>query len=100
MAVGGSLTACPKDTTSQPGSTLLSHCVAKPGYYGNPGTAATICPLNKFCTLGSTSSGHCAEGTKTILEGSSSISQCISNTPAPYIFKFNVGTAEDEEPFF
>lgn len=97
MVLDGVSTACPLNTTSQPGSTWLSQCVAQPGYYGNPGTQPTICPLNNYCPLNATYPRNCTEGSYTFLEGSSSITDCISKTPDPYIFRFDVGSADDGE---
>ena len=50
-------------------------CQCTLGYYGTASTSCTICPLNSYCPLGSTSYIPCATGLF-CAAGSSDVSQC------------------------
>lgn len=41
--------ACPLNTISPSASGSILDCMAKAGYYGLPGQAATICPAGSYC---------------------------------------------------
>ena len=71
-------TPCPYNTTtSNTGSTNISQCYAKPGYYGSPGSIASVCPVGKYCPSGSTEAINCPDNTTTSNTGSRNISDCV-----------------------
>lgn len=55
---------CPKNTASSPGSTRLSECMAKEGYWALPGADALKCPRDHYCILGSMRPEPCGTGQK------------------------------------
>jgi len=57
---------------------MLENCIAQPGFYGNPGTLPSTCPLNYYCPLGSVMMSPCPQNTISDMM-SSDISDCIAN---------------------
>ena len=77
--------ACPSNT-GVTGSTAASHdqigdCIAKPGYYGTAGSAATACAVGTYTqTSGQTACTVCGNNTYASATGTSSCSACPPNT--------------------
>ena len=70
----GKLTVCPDNTRSASGADDIGDCVCNAGFYGSNGNCAD-CPLNMFCT-GGTSVANCTAhavtaGVRTISSGMS-----------------------------
>ena len=68
----GKLTVCPANTRSASGADDVGDCVCNAGFYGSNGNCAD-CPLNMFCT-GGTSVANCTAhavtaGVRTISSG-------------------------------
>ena len=68
--------ACPANSTSSPGSNLLSQCYCPPGYQGSNGSTCALCPAGTICSSGSLSA--CPANT-IAPEGSSSLAACVAN---------------------
>ena len=68
----GKLTVCPANTRSASGADDVGDCVCNAGFYGSNGNCAD-CPLNMFCT-GGTSVANCTAhavtaGVRTVSSG-------------------------------
>jgi hypothetical protein len=61
---------CPPNTSNT--------CPDKPGYYGIPGQFISICPIDHYCTGGSTNPAHCINSFNPA-NGSTRIEDCVAN---------------------
>ena len=68
--------ACPSNSTSPPGSSSITQCMCKPGYYGQNGRACALCPAGSFCASGALSS---CPANSLSAAGSSDSSKCACN---------------------
>jgi TNFR/NGFR cysteine-rich region len=73
-----SIDLCPLNTGSIQNSNELINCVSNAGYYGMPGTPATICPMNYYCTKNSTGPWPCPNNTWSYF-GTIQIEDCRAN---------------------
>jgi len=71
--------SCPSNTVSPVGAGYASDCMAKEGYYGLPGLAATICPSGSYCPASTMKPIPCPSGSISETAGRSTCS-ILSNT--------------------
>ena len=66
--------ACPSNTLSDAGAGSAVDCKPQPGFYGDNGNAASVCPTGFYCAGGS-AVARCPVGT-TSAQGASAVGQC------------------------
>ena len=73
---GNISTLCPGNSTSPPGSNLITQCQCIPGYEGSNGTTCTQCPQDTICLSGQLS--QCPANSHAPA-GSYIIDECVAN---------------------
>jgi len=74
----GSPQQCPANTGSSVGSLSITNCSSNPGFYGQPGFAATLCPSNHYCPASSTVPSPCPANSYA-MQGSQNAHFCRCN---------------------
>ncbi len=66
--------AGPANTASAEGAGAAADCKPQPGFYGDNGNTASVCPAGFYCA-GSSAAVRCPEGTSSA-QGATAVAQC------------------------
>lgn len=76
---------CPIGSSSSPGSTTVTDCISKAGYYFNPSTGSNaICTTGSYCVSNSIIPIPCPTGSTSLLK-STSINDCSTIFPGTFL---------------